>query len=324
MRVSHYPQTGGTKTKPPSHQPSLTNHRRRNPGGRLCVPTSMDTRQVMPHGQFLGSYSRRQEVRGFSFAELTPTVPAAEVQIHTHEDAHFVLLLSGEYISTAQGAGPAVLIYNPPGTTHRDRFRDLNGRFFTISIAAGSLRHAAEYVTLLETATAISHGRTVSLARRLVRECRHWSGSSALAAEGISLELLSEMTRSRERLHRYPPRWLRTAQDLLHERCTQHIAVAEVAARVLVHPVHLIRTFREFFQCTPGEYLRRCRLERAVRLMEQPDLPLVRVALECGFADQSHFTRAFRRQFALPPGEYRRTLIRDQKVQSIQEAAARL
>jgi AraC family transcriptional regulator len=290
----------------------------------------MDTQHLMLHGQFLGNYSRRREARGFSFAELIPTVPAEQVRTHTHEDAHFVLLLGGDYISSAIGANaaaPAVLIYNPPGTTHRDRFRDLNGRFFTISISAESLRHAAEYVPLLESATAIGRGHTVSLARRLVRECRHWTGGSPLVAEGISLELLSEMGRAREPRHHRPPRWLESAKELLDRPGAEGIHISEVAASVHVHPVHLIRTFREFFQATPGEYLRRRRLDRAARLLAQGGLPLAQVAVESGFADQSHFSKAFKRQFALPPGEFRRVLGRkmlicDQSVQPAQEAAA--
>ena len=262
--------------------------------------------QTMLHGQFLGDYSIRREARGFSFAELTPTVPAAQVRTHTHEDAHFVLLLGGEYVSSAAGADVPTLIYNPPGTKHRDHFRDLDGRFFTISISAESFRHAGEYVPLHESATAIGIGHAVTLARRLVRECRQWEDGSPLVAEGISLELLAEMTGMRELPHRRAPLWLGTARDLLRERCADGMRISDVAARVHVHPVHLIRTFREFFRATPGEYVRRCRLERAARLLSDGDETLARVALESGFADQSHFSKAFKREFAVAPGEYRR------------------
>lgn len=46
---------------------------------------------------------------------------------------HLVLLLAGQYVSDAAGmpavcAEPAV-IFNPPGTEHRDRFRSLDGLF---------------------------------------------------------------------------------------------------------------------------------------------------------------------------------------------------
>jgi AraC family transcriptional regulator len=41
----------------------------------------------------------------------------------------------------------------------------------------------------------------------------------------------------------------------------------------------------------------------AARLSEERSL--AQIALEAGFADQSHFTRAFRRHFGVTPGRYR-------------------
>lgn len=74
---------------------------------------------------------------GLALAELQPTVPEHEVQTHTHEDAHLLLLLAGSYVSSAQGmplvCNVATLVLNPPGTRHRDRFHGLEGRFFTLS-----------------------------------------------------------------------------------------------------------------------------------------------------------------------------------------------
>jgi len=46
-------------------------------------------------------------------------------------------------------------------------------------------------------------------------------------------------------------------------------------------------------------------IERAQRLLEARDLPLVRVARESGFANQSHLTLAFKRHLGLTPGAYR-------------------
>jgi AraC-like DNA-binding protein len=40
--------------------------------------------------------------------------------------------------------------------------------------------------------------------------------------------------------------------------------------------------------------------------VEVVNQPLAALALEAGFADQSHFTRSFRRRTGLPPGKYRR------------------
>ena len=44
-----------------------------------------------------------------------------------------------------------------------------------------------------------------------------------------------------------------------------------------------------------GEYARSLRLEWAASRLALDDASLAQVALEAGFADQSHFTRAFRR-----------------------------
>jgi AraC-like DNA-binding protein len=40
--------------------------------------------------------------------------------------------------------------------------------------------------------------------------------------------------------------------------------------------------------------------------LEVVEEPIARIALDAGFADQSHFTRAFRRYAGLTPAQYRR------------------
>jgi AraC family transcriptional regulator len=55
---------------------------------------------------------------------------------------------------------------------------------------------------------------------------------------------------------------------------------------------------------TVWQYSRRLRLEwAAAQLTEQRSL--AQIAVEAGFAGQSHFTRAFRRHFGVTPGRYR-------------------
>jgi AraC-like DNA-binding protein len=67
----------------------------------------------------------------------------------------------------------------------------------------------------------------------------------------------------------------------------------------------LERKFRASFHVTPQEYLRKLRLHMASRALVYTNQPLAKVALHCGFADQSHFSREFRRHFGRTPREYR-------------------
>jgi AraC-like DNA-binding protein len=65
------------------------------------------------------------------------------------------------------------------------------------------------------------------------------------------------------------------------------------------------RQFLASFHLTPQKYLRKLRLGIASRALIYTNEELLEVALNCGFADQSHFTREFRRQFGRTPREYR-------------------
>jgi len=275
-------------------------------GERMRPADSRDPR--LSFGQFFGREQSSLDVRGFALAHLSPTVPEREVVRHTHEEAHFVLVTSGVYVTSAREApelcGAPTLIYNPPGTTHRDCFRSRSGRFFTISVEAPALRHAASCAPLPDAASVLPR-HLVALARRVARECLSPDGTSSLVAEALCLELLARTSQAFDREQPSSPGWLRLARELLHDACGEELSIAGIAGAVGVHPVHLTRTFRQHFGCTPGEYLRERRLERACSLLAGSSAPLAEVALACGFADQSHLAKAFRQAFGVTPSAYR-------------------
>ncbi|WP_457096697.1 AraC family transcriptional regulator [Lysobacter sp. P5_B9] len=259
------------------------------------------------HGAFYGDYREQRLVGPLALAEMRPTVPEHDVQTHTHDDAHFLLLLEGKYLSTARGM-PEVcttraLVLNPPGTTHRDCFRGLDGRFFTLSIPAGAWRAATEYRTLTQDAMRLPATALV-LATRLWHELRNWDGASPLAIEA-GLQLLLDAVAQQSPRERDGPMWLERAREQLHDEWRRTPDLAELADTAGVHPVYLARAFRRRYGCSPGEYLRRCRMERAIALLHDRSKALADIAAACGFVDQSHFTHAFRRQHRCTPAQYR-------------------
>ncbi|QWT21261.1 AraC family transcriptional regulator [Bacillus sp. NP157] len=66
------------------------------------------------------------------------------------------------------------------------------------------------------------------------------------------------------------------------------------------------RAFRAKFGCTPQEWRVDARLAHAKTLMLQTSLSLTHIALECGFAEQSHFNHSFLRRVGSSPGAWRR------------------
>jgi AraC-like DNA-binding protein len=63
--------------------------------------------------------------------------------------------------------------------------------------------------------------------------------------------------------------------------------------------------FRERFGCSLGRFLLDRRLEWAASRLAGGDDPISRIALEAGFADQSHFTRRFRAWSGVTPHRFR-------------------
>lgn len=101
----------------------------------------------------------------------------------------------------------------------------------------------------------------------------------------------------------------RRAAGVLTDRAAEAVTLDELADAVGINRGHLAREFRRAHGCSPGEYQRRIRLRKAAgALAADPGMPIVRVALECGFVDQAHLTNHFRRVFGLTPARYRALL----------------
>lgn len=263
-------------------------------------------------GEFCGVFEQQYEIPDFSVAVIAADEIALKTIRHFHESSHIIFVLEGQYISSSGGiehttpAGASIFV--PAGTTHKDRQQTRSTRSLTISISDSQMKSARHYARMPEAQSDFAYGEITFLANRLGAECRRWRETSTLTAGGLCLEMLGAIANCRGPEERTPPRWLNTARELLHDRCCKPVSISEIARAAGVHPIHLTRTFRKFFKCTPGDYLRERRLETAAALLSHGHAPIAEVALESGFADQSHLCRAFKRKFGLTPAEYRRNI----------------
>jgi AraC family transcriptional regulator len=56
----------------------------------------------------------------------------------------------------------------------------------------------------------------------------------------------------------------------------------------------------------PHQWLLRARIAKAEQLLLEADLPIARIAVEAGFADQAHLTRTFGRVTGQSPRAWQR------------------
>jgi transcriptional regulator GlxA family with amidase domain len=88
---------------------------------------------------------------------------------------------------------------------------------------------------------------------------------------------------------------------LMEENLEQPLSCAELARLSGVSTRQLERLFRKYLGRTPRRYYLELRLNQAHRLLTQSTLPVMEVALACGFVSPSHFAKCYREKFDQVP-----------------------
>ena len=109
------------------------------------------------------------------------------------------------------------------------------------------------------------------------------------------------MSREVEDLNR---RLLR-ARDAMDRAYAEPLDVRAVAAVAYISEAHFSRSFRAVFGETPHRYLQRRRLERAMALLRETELPVTEICLDVGFTSLGTFSRTFREIVGETPSGYR-------------------
>ncbi|MFP3506032.1 cupin domain-containing protein [Burkholderia sp. SIMBA_062] len=92
---------------------------------------------------------------------------------------------------------------------------------------------------------------------------------------------------------------------LMHEETAHPWTLEELARRAGLSRTALAERFRETMGDTPLNHLRTLRMQRAVQLLTETDLPLEAVATAVGYQDAFSFSKVFKRSVGLSPKAFR-------------------
>ena len=96
------------------------------------------------------------------------------------------------------------------------------------------------------------------------------------------------------------------ARDLIEAEFSRQISLAELAEVCELSQSQILRAFRQKFGTTPHQYLMHRRVKAGQSMLLSDDtLPLAQLALDLGYADQSHFTRSFSAITGVTPDKFR-------------------
>lgn len=97
--------------------------------------------------------------------------------------------------------------------------------------------------------------------------------------------------------------------DHVAQRFGQSIQVEDLAREAALSPSHFAQLFKRTLGMSPMQFVMTYRVEQAKKKLAQRDVPLIDVAMSCGFADQAHFSRIFKRIEGTTPSRYRADLL---------------
>jgi len=237
---------------------------------------------------------------------------SVDIPVHVHDVPVVSLILHGvasEQISAGtQTIEPQDLILTPAFAPHGYRFHE-SGKWVNMQFSDAWLGRLSDGHRLaFQTSKIIRSSAAVAWANRVHLEIHERDDVSTLAIDGAMMLLVAELVRAQIDGARARPRWLRRVEEALEASIASPPSVEELAAIAGVHPTHLLRTFRRYEGTTISNFVRQRRIQRARVEVAQAKRPLAMIALDAGFADQSHFTRVFRQTFGETPGQYARAL----------------
>ena len=102
------------------------------------------------------------------------------------------------------------------------------------------------------------------------------------------------------------PWQLRIAKSYIEENFRQDIGLAELANLTQLSQSRFARGFRISTGVPPYSWTLQRRVAAAEHLLASTNIPVSEIAVQIGFADQSHLTKAFRRALGTTPAAWRR------------------
>ena len=264
----------------------------------------------LQRGTYYGEPIAQREIAGLLLTEKRHRA-GDRLPPHAHDHAYMCFVISGSWRERFDGGArvcsPRSVIFHPAGETHSDEFEE-DAHLLAIELDSSWVRRIGGTPESLLSSSAFSDSHVSTTAIRLYHEARRDDAHTQLLVEGLMLELLGSCLRARAGTAvSLSPRWIHDAADLLRRDFQSPPALRELAVMAGVHPVHFARTFRTQLGCTVTEFVRKQRLDFVCRELIASRRAVALIALEAGFADQSHLTKAFQRSFGTTPARYRAT-----------------
>ena len=91
----------------------------------------------------------------------------------------------------------------------------------------------------------------------------------------------------------------------IEARYSEEITLTQIAGSACISESECLRCFRSVIGCSPMQYVKQLRIQRAAELLKSTDWKICDIGMQCGFQEMSYFAKTFREVKRCTPKGYR-------------------
>ena len=101
---------------------------------------------------------------------------------------------------------------------------------------------------------------------------------------------------------------IRAAQQYITGHVREKLSVPVVAKNAQVSPSYLTALFHKHLQISPGEYIRRIKLQESKQMIREGNMNFTEISEMLQYSTVHHFSRQFKEKFGITPTEYAKSV----------------
>ncbi len=148
---------------------------------------------------------------------------------------------------------------------------------------------------------------SLETAKKIVEECSTASQNDQLKLSSMAyqfcMNLVADLTVGGSGEMR--PKEIDAAVRFALQQFESPVGVDDMSEAAGLSRYYFSRLFHKYMNVSPGEFLRKLRLEKATRMLQSEQICVNEIALRSGFQSVSYFCRAFKQEFGMSPGQFR-------------------
>lgn len=129
---------------------------------------------------------------------------------------------------------------------------------------------------------------------------------NANEAGALIIHHIFNLLQSRDQSNENIPPAIHTLKEYLESSLDRKFLLNDFAAEKNVSSAYLISKFKEYYNCTPYEYLIQCRLNSAVNMLKYTHLSIKEISTMLNFNDQYYFSNIFKQRCGMSPVKFRK------------------